>query len=187
MRKLLVIGVSLACLLAPPAFGALATFEGLNPGSIGSEVWVSAGTDAQFNLTLSVETLAGFNLADVVIGSNEVPDLSFEFSPAWTAAMSTVTGPMYDNGFYTQDAYVGGNSTASVGKSLLLGTLTVKTDELADGDYIIQIDGASDATSVLGLDANTEELAGFATIHIPEPSCIGLLAVAGFIGLLRRR
>lgn len=187
MRKPLLIGISLGCLLAAPALGALATFEGLNPGSMGNEVWVDAGTDAQFNITLSVQTLAEFNLADLIIGSNEVPDLSFEFSPAWTAAMSTLTGPMYDNGFYAQDVYVGGSSTASVGTSLLLGTLTVKTDGLPDGDYIISIDGANDATSVLGMNADSEELNGFGTIHIPEPSCLGLLLAAGFIACLRRR
>ena len=91
MRKPLLIGISLGCLLAAPALGALATFEGLNPGSVGNEVSVGAGTDAQFNITLSVETLAEFNLADLIIGWNESPDLSFEFSPAWTAAMSRIS------------------------------------------------------------------------------------------------
>ncbi len=150
-------------------------------------VEVVAGQPAQFDVTVSVETLDEFNVADIIIGANAVTDLTFEYSAEWQAAFANVTAPVYDVGFYTHDVFVGGNNPTAVGTSLMLGTVTIDTTGLTEGDYTVEINSSFDGTTALGRDDETEDLVGIGTVRIvPEPGSLMLLGLVGTI-LLRRR
>ena len=100
-------------------------------------------------------------------------------------ALANVSALAYDNGFYVHDVYAGGNNTAAVTGPILLGTVHLNTAGLADGDYIVQINGSSDQTSLLGFNAQTEAITGQGIVHVPEPASILMLSGA-FVALRRR-
>jgi len=118
---------------------------------------------------VAVETLAAFNTADVVIGSHEAANVGFSFSSTWTSAFANVTTPAFDNGFYAQDVYVGGNISASVGRSLLLGTVTIDTTGMAYGSHDVIINHTFDGVSTLGLSGTPEALNGLGTFAVTPP------------------
>ncbi len=151
-------------------------------------VEIQAGTPALFDVYVAVESLPAFDAADILIGSNEVPDLSFSYSPDWEAAMAGFVAPVtYDIGTYGQDVFVGGFSIAgAIQGSLWVGTLTVETTGLAAGDYPIVVDGTADGMSRLTLAGNGENLSGAGTVRIPEPATLALLAFGAMV-LSRRR
>jgi len=149
---------------------------------------VTAGEDAVFSITVSVESLTEFDAADLVIGSDDVTDLTFSYSDAWMAAMSSVAPVSYDNSLYLQDALLSSNNSTPVGASLLVGTLTVDTTGLADGDYIVKVDPSVDGFSALWLSGVDDPLAGSGMVHVvPEPFSLALLSMAVIAGYLRRR
>lgn len=136
------------------------------------------GDPAIFEITLTADSLEGFNWADVVIGIDEANALlSFDYSSQWENAFANVSPVTYDGGFYLHDVYAGGNNPSSVGTELTLGTLTVDTTNLSEGPYEVTIDYGLDGISSLGLDAQSEPLNGHGTF--PEPTSLLLLA-AGF-------
>jgi hypothetical protein len=148
------------------ADAATATFTPLGPTQ------VEIGADMVFEVTVAVTGLSGFNTADVIIGANNVTDLTFAYSAAWLSAFASVTTPQYDIGFYQQSVFVGGNHPTSVGASLQLGSVTIHTACLPPGDYRIDISNASDGFSTLGLNGQPEPLNGFATFAVVgPPSC----------------
>jgi hypothetical protein len=151
-------------------------------------VEVQAGTPALFDVYVAVESLSAFDAADILIGSNEVADLSFAYSPEWEAAMAGFVTPItYDSGVYGQDVFVGGFRVAgAIEGSLWVGTLTVDTAGLAVGDYPIVVDGVADGMSRLTLAGNWEPLSGMGTVRIPEPATLVLLAIGGLVVARRR-
>jgi hypothetical protein len=142
---------------------------------------VAAGQFAEFELYVSPTTLASFDAVDVIIGSNDLPDLEFAYSPDFTAAMDQLTPIFTDQGFYAQDVFVGGFSLDdAIDSRLLVGTVRAATSGLPPGDYTLQIDGATDMISALSLGGvqfeplvNASGGPVAATVRIPEPS-IGL-------------
>jgi len=178
MRKL---NYAMALLLsaASTVSGAVVTFD---PPHVSNLV---PGTDVQFDITVAVESLSGFNWADIIIGINEEKaDISFQYSDAWDAAFDNVSPVTYDVGSYMQDAYVGGNNPDSVGTELVLGTATVDTTHLSAGTYEVIID-SSDGVTALGLNEQAEALSGSGTFEvIPEPTSLFFLITS--IALLRR-
>lgn len=165
---------------ASSVHAATAVFTPIGPND------VEIGETVQFQVTLSVTGLAGFNSADIIIGSNDADDLTFVYDSAWTSAFSSVGPPQYDVGFYDQSAFVGGNNATSVGTSLVLGVVTVHTSGMTAGGHHIDINGTIDGISILGLNGTPESLVGvgFFSVHRPVPavSTWGLLIL--FLSLL---
>lgn len=152
----------LACNTAARA--ATATFTPVGPTT------VDPGTDVTFEVTVSVASLGSFDTADVVIGSPTATDVAFSYDAAWTAAFANPTTPAFDNGFYPQDVFVGGNNATPVGASLLLGTVTVNTTGLGGGLHTVLIDYAQDAVSALGLAGQPETLSGSGSFTVTGPA-----------------
>ena len=161
---------------ASPIQAATATFTPLSPTD------VEIGTTIQFEISVAVAGLSGFNSADVIMGSNTATDLTFVYSPAWTTAFSSVNAPQYDVGFYNQSVFVGGNNAASVGTSIVLGTVTIHTGGMTAGTRKIEVNNAADGFSTLGLNGAPEPIFGLATfsVHRPVPavSTWGLVILA---------
>ena len=67
-----------------------------------------------------------------------------------------------------------------------MGTVTVDTSGLPDGDYHIEVSSAFDGVSAVGFGTEVEPLSGSAIIHIPEPMTVLLLAAAGLLWRSRR-
>ncbi|MEK6677076.1 MAG: hypothetical protein AABZ47_15660 [Planctomycetota bacterium] len=165
MRRFLTHGSCLFVLwTVSVAWSATATFT-----PAGSTV-VPAGTSVVFDVTVTVQSLGGFNTADAVIGSDGAIDVAFSYSAAFMAAFQNETTPIYDNGFYVQDVFVGGNNPTSVGTSLLLGTVTIDTTGMTVGAYLVEIDNARDGASTLGLSGVTEALVGSGGFQVTPPS-----------------
>jgi len=122
-----------------------------------------------FEVTVAVDTLAAFNTADVVIGSNDAANIGFSYSGAWTSAFANVTTPAFDNGFYAQDVFVGGNNAVSVGSSVLLGMVSIDTTRMRYGSHSVIISQALDGVSTLGLSGTPEALNGLGTFAVTPP------------------
>ncbi|MBN1510761.1 MAG: PEP-CTERM sorting domain-containing protein [Phycisphaerae bacterium] len=166
---------------AAASLGATATFDP-------PLVEVPSGTPALFDVFVAVESLSAFDAADILIGSNEVPDLGFAYSPDWEAAMAGFVTPItYDGGAYGQDVFVGGfRAAGAIQGSVWVGTLTVDTTGLVEGDYPVSVDGATDGMSRLTLAGSWEPLSGAGIVRIPEPTTVGLVAIGVLVWLRRR-
>ncbi len=166
-RNLLTIMTGAVWVAASSSLGATATFTPVGPTT------VLAGTDVMF--TVTVASPSGFDAADIVLGSNDATDLQFVYSAAWTTAFSTVTTLSFDTGFYAQDLFAGGNNATSVGTSMVLGTLTVKTAGMANGTYQVSIDHTLDSgISALWLASVKDLLSDSASFTIGctvDPDC----------------
>ena len=185
MKKL--VGVAaLALFIAVPAYGGIATF-----GDVQNDVL--AGTDAILNVTIAVETLAAFDGVDCIVGWHEAGDLTFEYHPDFIAATMIQLPPAYDeHAYYMNDAKLGGTqfgAPISDTTPILMGTVTLETDGLAVGNYIVEINYAEDGNySKLGLAGVTEELNGSGYVRVvPEPASLMLLGLGAAVGLRRRR
>lgn len=130
---------------------------------------VEIGTPIQFEISVAVTNLPGFDAADVIIGSDSAADLTFVYSPAWTAAFASFNTPIYDVGFYAQSVFVGGNNAVSVGASMVLGTVTIQTTGMAPGIHTMQVNHSTDGFSALTLGGAPETLFGFANFHVHRP------------------
>ncbi len=150
-------------LVCQPALAATATFTPIGP------VIVERGADVVFEVTVSVASLASFDAADVVIGSNSATDIQFVYDVNWTSAFSNTTPPSSDVGFYAQDVFVGGNNASSVGTTVVLGRVTIKTSNTISGNHVVAIDNSIDGISGLTLGGNTETLNGSASFEVTAP------------------
>lgn len=132
---------------------------------------VAPGTAVQWSVTVSAQTLAGIDAADIVIGTQQARDLTFSYSPAWQSAFAQVTSPAYDTGFYAQDVFVGGNNSTSVGRTLSLGTVTIDTTGLVEGSYEVRIDAdlRPDRVSAVLLAGAREDVSGVGVFIIACP------------------
>ncbi|MBI1825151.1 MAG: hypothetical protein HY287_12280 [Planctomycetes bacterium] len=156
-------------------FAGLATFT---PASVD----VTPGTIVTMDLTLTAEHLYGFDTADVVINS----DAPFE----WKYGLDLICpncatdGWPFSPGFGIKpyDLYVGGSTPMAFGfgNSLLLGTLAFDTATLAPGTYetVVSSELDHDLSSIthFGTGEGLEGQGSFTVV--PEPSCVGLFALA---------
>ncbi len=161
-----------ACLLAVvvATLGATATFT-----PVGDTI-VPPGTPVVFTVSVAVQTMLGFDAADIVIGSDAASDVSFAYHAAWDIAFDRVTPATTDLGLYAQDVFVGGNNSVSVGRSLSLGTVTVQTVGMIEGTYDVRIDAdVGPDISSLVLAGVHEDLAGRGSFTIAcdaaDPEC----------------
>ncbi|MCP4591094.1 MAG: PEP-CTERM sorting domain-containing protein [bacterium] len=178
--------VAVVLLLAAPSFGGYADFT---PAIVDN---VIAGTPIIVDVDLVEDGLGDFDAAFALIGSDSATNLSFSFSTDWTTEFSTTYGPTNaDGGLYAQGVYVGGEGGSGVG-GITMGTLTIDTTGMLDGDYTVEIDsGYDDDTSGLysgyGEEEDFEDLYGvFDFTIVPEPSGLALMAL-GVVAMLRRR
>ncbi len=148
---------------AATAFGGTVTFSPNGPSVVPS------GTPISFDVTVSADAPGGFNTADIVIGADTATNISFVYSVSWFSAFANVTPVTYDNGLYSQDVFVGGNNPASVGTSVMLGTVVVETVGMNEGFHQIKVDFAIDGASTLGLAGVPEPVAGMGTFEITPP------------------
>ncbi len=159
-KHLVVLAVTISLSGVASAWGATVTFT-----PVGSSI-VGPGTPVVYEVTVSVSTIAQFDTADVIIGSDDAIDIAFTYSTAWTSAFANVSAPFFDTGMYAQDAFVGGNNPTPVGTSLLLGTITVTTTGLPLGVYAVRVDNAIDGVSTLGLGGQPDPLSGVGVFEI---------------------
>lgn len=145
------------------ATAATATFTPVGPAS------VERGQVVTFEVVVASSTLGAFNTADIVIGSDLAKNIGFSYSGAWTSAFANVTTPAFDNGFYAQDVFVGGNNPTSVGSSLLLGMVTIDTTGMPYGNHSVLINHTLDGVSTLGLSGTPEALNGLGAFTVTPP------------------
>lgn len=147
---------------------------------------VLPGEPAVFGVTLVSDTLGDIQGADVVLGSDDVA-FGFQYSDEWGSAMVNVSTPS-PLGIFPFDLFVGGNGPLPIGlSSILLGTVTVETTGLAEGQYSIFVDSSRDGFSSIGLGTTFDPISGTGLINVvPEPMTLSLLGL-GALALLRRR
>lgn len=151
-------------LLSAVTIGATATWTPVGPTT------VPPGTNVVFDLHVTVGTLTGFDAADVIVGTSAT-DVAFSYSAQWLAAFANVTPPFFDvGGFYPQSVFVGGNHTASVGTSLLVGRVTVSTAGMSEGTYAVGVNAAVDGVSGLTRSGLREPLSGSASFTVQCPA-----------------
>lgn len=154
-------GIGSLCLGIASALGATASFLPV------AGTTVPPGTDVVFDIVVQVGSLTSFDAADIVIGAPDAGEVLFTYAPEWDQAFLNITGPLNDVGFYPQDVFVGGNNPSTVGTSLRLGTVTLKTSGLAEGTYIVQISNTIDGgVSKLSRGDLRDPLNGSATFTI---------------------
>ena len=195
MKKVL---ASLAVMgfLAANAFGGTVFFEDMVAGDGDSTVHVLAGTPAVFNVGVADTEASTFQAVTMIMGSRDGLPLAFEYDPGWVATTTSVPSPPSEWFVYAiaggSDIFGGGNNTGGWTAPLLVGTLTVDTTGLADGEYIVQVDPAYEAQLMTPLSevltpAGSEGISGLGTIVIPEPAALALLGIGGLAALRRRR
>ncbi len=159
------IAVILGGLMSSSLWAGAVTFTPVGPTA------VDAGTDIVMTLSVTSVSLASFDAADIIIGSTDAADIAFVYDTAWTSAFSNVTTPAFDVGFYSQDVFVGGNNAASVGSTLVLGTITIDTTGMSGGSHQVVVDNATDGFSRLALAGMTEPLTGAGIFQINGVAC----------------
>jgi len=191
VKRLAVVALVIGC-GASTGWGGVVTF-----GTTELEVGLEDRGPREVAVTIN-PTAPSFDGAVVLIGSRDVPITGFTLLPAWGAAFTAIEGPFLPPstpGFYTYEAYFGGNTQQLVNQdSITAGMLTVDLSSLAEGTYMVGVDSAFEAPlnggfplSGIGNRGATELLSGALTIKItPEPATLSLLGL-GLLAAIRRR
>ncbi len=160
-RRTLLRMLALGGLLPRLVYGAAATFVAVGPTT------VPPGTDVTFDVLIRADDPGGFDAADIIIGSNGAVGMTFSYSSEWMAAFDNVTPPVTGMSFYAHDVFVGANGTAPVVNDILLGTITLSTNGMAEGDYDVRIDPViDDGVSRVTLAGTMEPLLGSAQFTV---------------------
>lgn len=158
---------------------------------------VLAGTPIDADISISKGTLASFDFAFILIGTQDpVGGLSFGYDSDWSSAFATVDPPAINSGVHlgyandillTSDNFGAGVVNLT---TIALGTVQIDTTGMLPGVYDIRISNATDGSSELVLDGEGQGLAepieGMMSFTIlPEPAT-ALMMLIGGISLLRR-
>jgi len=157
------------------AFGGIVEFNPTN-----QNIDPTGDTIATFEVTVIPEVQGGVDTADIVIGSRDgLRIVDFAFSEEWCSMWVLCFLIPPDPG-PSDDVYISSNSPHLLDfDSILLGTVRADAAELADGVYTFGVDANWDGFSCLGqLGEPVDPLFGSATVTVPEPSMIVLLALA---------
>lgn len=155
---------------------------------------VSPGTPVTFSINL-IPGLASYNNATIIIGTNAA-GIYFEYDDDWINHFSGVSdtyGYMIDTGIYEDEHDVSmwssmWSNDAPITNSLILGTVTLYTDGLANTSCWVKIDYDKDECSLLNDIDFSSPIFGYAEIVItPEPGTMMLLGFSFLYGLKLRR
>lgn len=160
-RQILLMIIASTGLLPRLLYGATATFVAVGPTT------VPPGTDVTFDVLIRADDPGGFDAADIIIGSNGAAGITFSYSSEWIAAFDNVTTPVTGMSFYANDVFAGANGTQPVVGEILLGTITLSTNGMAEGDFDVRIDPViDDGVSRVTLTGTMEPLFGSAQFTI---------------------
>ncbi len=134
----------------------------------------------------------GSYIANVMVGSNDLPDdtfrFSFTYSQDWVNTFTYFTPERIYS--YNQGMLLGGSAGqdhVSQGASYVIGMLTIDTRNLPAGDYVLKTLGSrvyyNDQVWGTYEDYNVNVQT---TIHVPEPMTLSLLIFGG-LSLVHRR
>jgi len=110
----------------------------------------------------------------------------FIYSEEWKSAFGEdYTVPAYWAAGDTQNVFLGGSTTDSVGSSLLLGTLIIDTIDFGPGTCTAEI---SEPVSNLAFEGSVEALTGNGaiTVNVAEPGSLATI-LAGVATMMFRR
>ena len=139
----------------------------------------------KFEVTVIPEVEGGFDSADMLFGSDYgLVMLDFEYSLEWRAAFLGVTQPVPVGIYPFQDLWISGYSLwLNDIPSLFAGILTVGPAGPVYPPWCFGVDGNRDGFSSLGQQGVPDYAYG--RYVTPEPTTVGLLAVAA-LAVLRR-
>ncbi len=183
-KKLVGMGV-LCTLAATSTFGATITFAPTNAS-------VTAGTPITTDLELfwAVPVFNSHN-ATILLGSNDATDLSFSIDAAWTAAFTTVPAVVVEEfGNFAQEVTIRGEGNTLPGSqtSVMVGTLTIDTTGMANGNYSVGVDDTVSELEIFDEETVYDSISGaFSFTIVPEPATLSLLALGGLAASRRRR
>lgn len=179
MKRLAAVLV-VACFCGSSALGGMISFS---PG----EVTIDREVDDPvftLDLTIASSVLDLIDSADMIVGSDDLAITNWVFADFTRFFESSEP----NTEFYSSGWKFGFFGPPTSPTDFLLGTLTVDTTGVADGDYTVVIDAARDnerSSGAFGTD--TDGMFGTAIVHIiPEPTTLSLLGLAA-LGLIRRR
>ena len=188
MKRVLGI-LTVVTFVSSSAFGAMVNFTPAYQE-------VAPGVPAALEVGIALEQIAEFDSANIIIGSNDGLDFDwgapldetvFVYTPEWIDA-NAFPPSVNHAGTYPQDVFVGGFLSAASSDPWTVGTLTVGTAGLPEGDYRVMVNGDTDGISGLYMGAAKDTLMGEAIVHVtPEPAALVLLGIGGLAALRRRR
>ena len=182
-------GVALGAVLfgVSTAFGGTIQFSSASPSDT-----VTAGTTISVAAELTSVTLP-FHAAQILIGSNAATDLDFpSFDSTWSATFPSlsVTYDRPDVGGFLQEVYLEADNQSpspEFATSFDIGTLTIDTTGMTNGNYSVIVDSTDSAVILYGEEIITESIGGsFNFTIVPEPATLALMAL-GAAALIRRR
>ncbi len=181
------VGLCLSFLFQSASLGGTVTFDP-DPFLDSKYIWGTQGGGPFVDVWVEPEAMQNFQFVQLVIGSDSLQLLGFEYSPDFLAAAGLtspiVADPIFSD--WTWSFAVGGMLQSPVDR-IWVGTL--EFFGIGEGEYSIEVDGQRDAgfSRIMNTSGESEELNGYGHVFlgVPEPSTLALLAM-GTLTILRR-